>query len=88
VNDRAALSRGGPRLDCREAKAHDPEPGRLGTRDGGQSQKHLPRYLDEYAFRLTGALLARLIETAVETGPTPYWAIVGRKIPNLKLVEG
>ncbi len=67
----------------------------LGAQHGGQSQKHPPRYLDEYAFRFNRRLaksishrFARLIEIAVETGPTPYWAIVGRKMPNLKLVEG
>ncbi len=66
----------------------------LGTHHGGQSVKHLPRYLDEYAFRFNRRLaksishrFARLIEIAVQTAPVPYWTIVGRKMPNLRVVE-
>ncbi len=67
----------------------------LGTLHSGQSPKHLPRHLYEYALRFNRRLaksishrFARLIEIAVESGATPYWVIVGRKMPNLKLVEG
>jgi len=67
----------------------------LGTHHAGQSRKHLPSYLDEFAFRFNrrraksiSHRFARLIEIAVKTAPKTYWQIVGRKAPNLKLVEG
>lgn len=67
----------------------------LGTHHAGQSRKHLPSYLDEFAFRFNrrraksiSHCFARLIEIAVETAPKTDWQIVGRKAPNLKLVEG
>ena len=66
----------------------------LGTHHAGQSRKHLPSYLDEFAFRfnrrrakLISHRFARLIEIAVKP-PKTYWQIVGRKAPSLKLVEG
>ena len=66
----------------------------LGTHHGGQSHKHLQRYLDEFVFRFNrrGAQsishrFAKLIGLATTTPPTRYWGIVGRKCPNLRLVE-
>ena len=55
----------------------------LGTHHGAVGEKHLPAYLDEYAFRFnrrTATLVshgfARLIEQAVKTGPTTYREII------------
>jgi transposase-like protein len=66
----------------------------LGTHHGGQSRKHLQRYLDEFVFRFNrrraksiSHRFARLIGLGLKTKHTPYWQIVGRKAPNLKLVE-
>ena len=66
----------------------------LGTHHGGQSRKHLQRYLDEFVFRFNrrnaksiSHRFAKLIGFALSTPPTPYWKIVGRSTPDLKLVE-
>ena len=66
----------------------------LGTHHGGQSHKHLQRYLDEFVFRFNrrkaksiSYRFAKLIELGIATAPTPYWRIVGRAAPNLRLVE-
>src|SRR4051794_14004572 len=55
----------------------------LGTHHGAVSRKHLPAYLDEYAFRFdrrTASSIshgfARPVEQAVRTKPATYWAIV------------
>src|SRR3954464_2942079 len=55
----------------------------LGTHHGAVGEKHLPAYLDEYAFRFnrrTATLVshgfARLIEQAVKTRPTTYREII------------
>ena len=66
----------------------------LGTHHGGQSRKHLQHYLDEFVFRFNRRRaqsichrFAKLITFGIATPPTPYWQIVGRSAPNLKLVE-
>ena len=66
----------------------------LGTHHGGQSHKHLQRYLDEFVFRFNRRTahsishrFAKLITFGIATPPTPYWQIVGRTAPNLKHVE-
>jgi transposase-like protein len=55
----------------------------LGTHHGAVSEKHLPAYLDEYAFRFNRRTakrishgFARLIEQAVQTKPSTYRALV------------
>ena len=55
----------------------------LGTHHGAVSKKHLPAYLDEFAFRFnrrTARTLshrfARLIEHAVQISPTTYRTLV------------
>src|SRR3954447_22375483 len=60
----------------------------LGTHHGAVGEKHLPAYLDEYAFRFnrrTAKLVshgfARLIEHAVQIRPTTYRAIVAAPTP-------
>jgi len=54
-----------------------------GTHQGAISPKHLPYYLDEYAFRFNrklsthrGKLFYRLIQQAVATSPTPLHEII------------
>jgi hypothetical protein len=54
-----------------------------GTHQGKVSPKHLPHYLDEYAFRFNrrlssfrGKLFYRLVQQAVETPPIPFNEIV------------
>ena len=66
----------------------------LGTHHGGQSSKHLQRHLDEFVFRFNRRTavsiahrFARLVDLGVATQHTPYWRIVARKAPNLRLVE-
>ena len=66
----------------------------LGTHHGGQSHKHLQRYLDEFVFRFNRRSaksichrFAKLVGLGMTTPPTPYWQIVGRTAPNLRLVE-
>ena len=66
----------------------------LGTHHGGQSHKHLQSYLDEFVFRFNrrraqsiSHRFAKLIGLGIATQPTPYWQIVGRSAPGLKLVE-
>jgi len=58
----------------------------MGTHQGKVSPKHLPYYLDEFAFRFNrklstyrGKLFYRLIQQAVETEPMPYDDIVRNK---------
>src|SRR3954467_2929209 len=60
----------------------------LGTHHGAVSEKHLPPYLDEYAFRFNRRTakrishgFARLIEHAVQIRPTTYRAIVAAPTP-------
>lgn len=55
----------------------------LGTYHGGASRKHLPAYLDEYAFRFNrrttrgvGRIAARLLEQVVNACPVTYNNIV------------
>jgi transposase-like protein len=55
----------------------------LGTHHGAVGKKHLPAYLDEFAFRFNRRTaksishrFARLIEHAVATGPLTYRALV------------
>src|SRR3954452_12738184 len=55
----------------------------LGTHHGAVGEKHLPAYLDEYAFRFNRRTakrishgFARLIERAVKTKPTAYREII------------
>jgi hypothetical protein len=50
-----------------------------GTHQGGVSHEHLPYYLDEFTFRSNrrksksrGKLFFRLVQQAVDTGPTTY----------------
>ena len=50
-----------------------------GTHQGGVSHEHLPYYLDEFTFRFNrrksksrGKLFFRLVQQAVDTGPTTY----------------
>ena len=59
----------------------------LGTHQGKVSQKHLPYYLDEFAFRFNrkmstfrGKLFYRLIQQSVETEPAPYNSIIGKQL--------
>ena len=66
----------------------------LGTHHGGQSRKHLQRYLDEFVFRFNrrralsiSHRFAKLVDFGVATLHTPYWRIVGRSAPDLRLVE-
>lgn len=54
-----------------------------GTHQGKVSPKHLPHYLDEYAFRFNrrlstyrGKLFYRLVQQAVETPPIPFNEII------------
>lgn len=54
-----------------------------GTHQGAVSHKHLPYYLDEFTFcfnrrksRSRGKLFFRLVQQAVDTGPTTYTHIV------------
>lgn len=56
----------------------------LGTHQGAASARHLDYYLDEYTFRFNrrtsrsrGLLFYRLLEQAVQTGPTPYENMIG-----------
>jgi transposase-like protein len=56
----------------------------IGTYHGGISREHLDFYLDEYTFRFNrrastsrGLLFYRLLEGAVQTGPTPTRALFG-----------
>ena len=51
----------------------------LGTHHGAVGEKHLPAYLDEYAFRFNRRTakrishgFARLVEQAVRTKPVTY----------------
>src|SRR3954470_22639730 len=60
----------------------------LGTHHGAVSEKHLPAYLDEYAFRFNRRTakrvshgFARLIEHAVRIKPSTYRAIVAAPTP-------
>jgi transposase-like protein len=60
----------------------------LGTHHGAVSNKHLPAYLDEFAFRFnrrTAKTLshrfARLIEHAVQLEPTTYRSLVAQTAP-------
>src|SRR3982750_2961894 len=60
----------------------------LGTHHGAVGEKHLPAYLDEYAFRFNRRTakrishgFARLIEHAVQIEPTTYRAIVAAPTP-------
>jgi transposase-like protein len=59
----------------------------LGTHHGAVSTKHLPAYLDEYVFRFNRRTakrishgFARLIEQAVQTGPSTYRDIVATPV--------
>ena len=59
----------------------------MGTHQGRVSPKHLPYYLDEFAFRFNrklstfrGKLFYRLIQQAVETDPVLYDDIVGHQL--------
>ena len=54
----------------------------IGTYHGGISREHLDYYLDEYTFRFNrrtsasrGLLFYRLLEGAVQNGPTPTHAL-------------
>ena len=58
----------------------------LGTHQGAASARHLDYYLDEYTFRFNrrtsrsrGLLFYRLLEQAVQTGPTSYENMIGGK---------
>ncbi len=55
-----------------------------GTHQGNISPKHLPYYLDEYAFRFNrkwstyrGKLFFRLVQQAVTTPPVPLYEVLG-----------
>ena len=55
----------------------------LGTFQGRASDKHLQRYLDEFAFRfnrrnseLRGQLFYRLVQQCVGNPPTPYHIMI------------
>ena len=57
----------------------------LGTHQGKVSPKHLPYYLDEFAFRFNrklstyrGKLFYRLIQQAIEIGPIERNKIIGK----------
>jgi transposase-like protein len=57
----------------------------LGTHQGAVGPVHLDYYLDEFTFRFNrrrsgsrGKLFFRLLEQAVQVGPVPYDAIVGK----------
>ena len=61
----------------------------MGTHQGKVSPKHLPYYLDEFAFRFNrklsafrGKLCYRLIQQAVETDPVIYDDIVGNQLES------
>jgi len=61
----------------------------LGTHQGKVSPKHLPYYLDEYAFRFNrklstfrGKLFYRLIQQAVETEPVTYDEIIEKQLES------
>lgn len=58
----------------------------LGTHQGAESARHLDYYLDEYTFRFNrrtsrsrGLLFYRLLEQAVQAGPTSYENMIGGK---------
>jgi len=60
----------------------------LGTHHGAVGEKHLPAYLDEYAFRFNRRTakrishgFARLVEHAVRIRPTSYRALVAPPAP-------
>src|SRR3954454_10289571 len=60
----------------------------LGTHHGAVGERHLPAYLDEYAFRFNRRTakrishgFARLVEHAVQIRPTTYRAIVAAPTP-------
>ena len=63
-----------------------------GTHQGGVSHEHLPYYLDEFTFRFNrrksksrGKLFFRLVQQAVDTGPTTYAHIAKTsKLPRTK----
>ena len=58
----------------------------LGTHQGAVSAEHLDYYLDEFTFRFNrrtsrsrGKLFYRLLQQAMQVGPTPYKELVGGK---------
>jgi transposase-like protein len=60
----------------------------LGTHHGAVGKKHLPAYLDEFVFRFNRRTaknlshrFARVIEHAVQIGPTTYQALVAQPDP-------
>ena len=63
-----------------------------GTHQGGVSHEHLPYYLDEFTFRFNrrksksrGKLFFRLVQQALDTGPTTYAHIAKpSKLPRSK----
>ena len=64
----------------------------LGTHQGSVSRKHLPIYLEEYAFRFNRRKaksvthgFERLVEGIVREQARPYWRIVGRLHPEERL---
>jgi hypothetical protein len=58
----------------------------LGTHQGAVSAEHLDYYLDEFTFRFNrrtsrsrGKLFFRLLQQAVQVGPTTYQSMIGGK---------
>jgi transposase-like protein len=62
----------------------------LGTHQGAVSAEHLDYYLDEFTFRFNrrtsrsrGKLFYRLVQQAVQIGPTAYKDMIGGKPPSV-----
>jgi hypothetical protein len=60
----------------------------LGTHHGAVGEKHMPAYLDEFVFRFNRRTarnlshrFARVIEQAVQIGPTTYRGLVAKPQP-------
>jgi transposase-like protein len=67
----------------------------VGTHQGAVSRKHLQHYLEEFAFRHNrrkskhvGKIFYRLVQGASATQVTPYWRLVGRRMPGTPLHMG
>jgi len=70
----------------------------LGTHQGAVRAEHLDYYLDEFTFRFNrrtsrsrGKLFYRLVQQAVQVGPTPYKDMVGgkpREVPHTQPAVG
>ncbi len=64
----------------------------LGTYQGAVSRKHLQAYADEFEFRFNrrnsksrGLVFQRLLSCCVHTKSPPYWEIIGRSQPHIRL---